>query len=79
MVIKNIFFNSDLLFKYLIPLEEPPQLGFNITGYLILFTCLISLGDNIFSLFFRKFFNKRLLKHRAEEIAPECVIAILLF
>ena len=59
------------------PLEEPPQFGFKITGNLIWLFKATCLGDKIFNSFLRKFFSKRLLKHNADEIAPECVMIML--
>ena len=71
------FLSSSLFFKNLIPFEEPPQFGFNITGNLIWFSLITSLGDKTLISFLRNFFNRRLLKHRADEIAPECEMIIL--
>ena len=47
------FLNSPLLFKNLIPLEEPPQLGLDKTGNILLFLYEISFGDKILSFFLR--------------------------
>ena len=42
-----------LSFKNLIPFEDPPQFGFNITGSFILLLYTISFGDMILSFFFK--------------------------
>ena len=74
-----VYFLLTILFKNLIPLEDPPQFGLEITGNLILFLYAISFGDKILISFLRKNFNSLLLKHRADEMAPECVINKLFF